>query len=226
MKRLLIIGLSIMGLSVSTGAWAKKSKREGFNFGASFGSVDQRDKGLRADVGEDNSRTSTESSTVSPYIGYVAADFLNLGLNLSFENSKVDETIKGSVENEYIQREKNSALKSAGLFSRFLFAQIMYFELGVGVYDRKVDLVTSNVTEQGDGMFEGQRQTYKTHGVGPGYQMGYGLELPIAYGFHFTTAYNVRIYQLRSYDSEGEVGRKTGRQNKREVVFGLSYYYE
>lgn len=225
MKRI-ISTLIFTGLLASGPAYAKKSKREGFNFGASFGLVDQKDKGLRADVDDDNSRTSSLSSTVNPYIGYVVADFMNLGLNLSFENSRVDETIRSSVESEYIQREKTSTLKSAGLFTRFLFARVMYFEFGLGAYDRKVDLVTTYTSEQGDGQFVGQRQEYKTHGVGPGYHLGYGLELPIAYGFHFTTAYNVRIYQLRSFDNRGEVGRKTGRENKREVVFGLSYYYE
>jgi hypothetical protein len=71
--------------------------------------------------------------------------------------------------------------------------------------------------------FSGSSNDYKVQGIGPGYHMGVGMELPAANGFFFTGSYMVHNYMLRDtvHSSYGSV---IGSQQKRELSFGIAYY--
>jgi hypothetical protein len=54
--------------------------------------------------------------------------------------------------------------------------------------------------------------------------VGGGIELNITGGFYFTTAYEVRIVQLRDDVTGTSIGQPHATSQKNEVLFGLAYY--
>ena len=51
-----------------------------------------------------------------------------------------------------------------------------------------------------------------------------GALLTMGGGFYFTSAYNVRIVQLRDYDGGSNLGKKRSYEQKREILFGIAHY--
>ncbi len=226
LKLLTIAIAAIANMVFTPAALAKKHKREGFNFGASLRMLDVNDDSLTGDDTYDKSRVRAKSQAVSPHIGYVFAETLNVGLNLNFEESVTDERDVSADLNKEIERHKETSTKSASLFMRFLFAKVMYFEWGFGLYDSRTNSENEYTLAQDDGTFSLTRESYSTRGVGPGYHVGMGLEIPAANGFFFTVAHVTRNYHLRDFNGTGDLGAKRRQIRKQEFSFGISHYVD
>lgn len=213
----------LLSLSISGTSYAKRDKRNGFNFGVSLRLLDTEDKSLAGNETVKNSEIQTEVQSVRPYFGVVIFDAFNVGLSGLFENQKTQEQLVSTEDERSISRTSQSILKSYNLFSRFMFAKFMYFEGGFGLYDRTTKVENEFTSDKGDGIFVGEREEYRVRGVGFGYHLGGGLEIPVTNGFYFTANYLVRTFQLRD-QSKDTIGKKRARVQKRELTFGLSHY--
>ncbi len=99
----------------------------------------------------------------------------------------------------------------------------MFMEAGAGAYSQNTDVHNEYKLSGEAGSFTGKSEDYKVAGIGPGYHVGGGLELPINNGFYFSGAYMIRSYSLRD-TSKSEYGSPIGSQQKRELTFGIAYY--
>jgi len=216
---------SLLFLGFAPNALAKKDQREGLNFGLGLHFSNGDDKSLAGDETTKDSHKKSAVQSVSPYLGYVFFDTINLGINGLFEQASAEETQTTKADNRKNKRTSDSTLKSGGLFLRFLFAKFMYFEGGMGIYDRRLHVQNEYTSDGGDGIFTGQREEYTVHGIGPGYHLGAGIEVAVINGFYFTTNYLVRSFTLRD-KSSGSIGKKRARVEQRELTFGLAHYVD
>ena len=201
----------------------RRNKREGFNFGTMVRLLNT-DGRTRAGEGSDkNTHTVTRGQSVNPYMGY-AFEVFNIGLIFSSENeasNTIERAEDGSTE---YTRQTDSSLKGLSLYTRFLFGSVFFFEAAGGVYQEKIEVKTEDKTLTSPNAFVGERDEYTVKGIGPGYHLGAGLELPMGDGFHFSTAYQVRMVQIRDHEGGADLGRKRSTEQKREIVFGLAHY--
>jgi hypothetical protein len=234
-KKLLLLGnvemkslkftilLIVMGLGFAPSAFAKKSKRSGFNFGTSVRMLDTDDR-TTAGIGADRDTHTVESSQmVVPYFGYSFESF-NLGVRMSSEQEKskiIERSDDGFSETE---RDYSSTSKGVSIFARFNFGRVFFFEIGTGGVNKKINVSTENKEKSIDGSFTGDEDKYEVKGVGPGYHAGMGMEFSMGGGFYFTSAYHTRIIQLRDFDGKSELGAKRTFEQKREVLFGIAHY--
>jgi opacity protein-like surface antigen len=223
MKQLQLLIVMILGLSLSTAALARRDRREGFNFGLGLRAIDSSADTNGSEAKGDQKRLGGVQS-VAPYVGYVLAEHINIGLTGVFENETTQDEYKSQDGKQEIKRETTSSLRGGSLFLRFLFANMMYFEGGAGIYDRRQKFVEEYYTRDGDGAFSGERDEYSMRGLGPGYHAAAGVEFAITNGFFFTTNYTYRAVQLRDYQGSGSIGKKRSRLENREVNFGFSHY--
>lgn len=205
----------------STIAFARRADREGLNFGSSVRIMDSDDRGQSSAISNKDTRTKSAGQAFTPYVGYAFGP-LNLGLMLNVENKYEEFTETSPTSNQQLSREASTSSKAMSIFSRFNFGKIMFFEAGAGVYSQTTNVHTEIRSVSG-GTFSGSSDDYKLQGVGPGYHMGAGLELPAANGFFFTGSYMVHNYQLRD-TAHSSYGSVIGSQQKRELAFGISYY--
>jgi hypothetical protein len=217
--------LALSGLTVSaifpTVAYARRNDREGLNFGSSFRVLDSDDRGEQSVVSDKNTRTKSSGQAFSPYLGY-GFGAINLGLMLNIEN-KYEEFSEGNPEsNQRLSRNASTAGKSVSLFSRFNFGKVMFFEAGMGLYSQTKDVHTETRSVTGDS-FAGTTSDHKSSGMGPGYHLGGGLEIPVDNGFYFSASYIIHSYQLHD-TTRSSYGAVIGSQQKRELSFGISYY--
>ena len=204
-------------------AEAKRNSRSGFNFGTTV-KVLNRDDRTNAGIGSDqNTKVSGSSQAVTPHVGYSTGTF-NLGLAYSFE-SAVSESREASADGQTIT-ERKSDLNGKGLnfYTRFLFGGVFFFEGAGGLYSEKLKVTSERKQLNGDGSFSGEETTYQVSGVGFGYNLGGGLELAMGNDFYFSSAYQVRIVTLRDHNGGSALGKKRSNSQKREVLFGISYY--
>lgn len=200
-----------------------RNSRTGLNFGTTVRVISKDDR-TNAGIGSDkNTKVSSNSQAVSPYIGYSTGTF-NLGLAYAYEGEST-ETHEASEDGQTVT-ERKSELSSKGinLYTRFLFGKVFFFEAAGGVYTQKLKVMSERKQLAGDGSFTGDEDTYEVKGVGFGYNVGGGLELAMGDGFYFSSAYQVRIVQLRDHNGGSELGRKRSNSQKREILFGISYY--
>jgi hypothetical protein len=204
-------------------AEARRNSRTGFNFGTTVKVLDRDDR-TNAGIGSDkNTKVSGSSQAVSPHIGYSTGTF-NLGLAYSFE-SAVSESREASEDGQTVTERKTDLNgKGLNLYSRFLFGGVFFFEGAGGLYTEKLKVSSERKQLNGDGSFSGEEETYEVNGVGFGYNLGGGLELAMGNGFHFSSAYQVRIVQLRDHNGGSDLGKKRSNSQKREILFGISYY--
>ena len=219
----LVISLSVVLMCASSIAYAKGGKRDGFNFGTSLRLMDMEQPGLTSDA-SGVSDSYTEIQTVRPYLGYVFGEMLHLGIGATFENESRQESVKNRTALLSIDSSRESSLEGAGIDSRFLFGRIMYFEGGVGYYQRRSTVATSYVSDSGQG-FSGRKESNKMRSIGLGYHVGGGVELPIAYDFYFTTNYMVYFYNLKPYKNTLGTRSDAEHERQKEVSFGFSHYY-
>jgi hypothetical protein len=155
-------------------------------------------------------------------VGYSFGE-INLGLVANIENRKETINEQSSTSSQQMIRDAETNTKALSLFGRFNFGRVMFMEAGFGAYSQVTDVHTEYRLAGSDGSFTGKVEDYKVQGVGPGYHVGGGLELPVSNGFFFTTSYLVRAFTLRD-QAKSEFGERIGTQQKRELSFGISYY--
>lgn len=207
-------------------AYARRGERDGFNFGSTLRMVTADEPSIATNAGGNSKRAASEVHTVRPQLGYVFNGIFHLGMDMTFESESRQESLNGLSEDQKINSEKTSDLTGAGLVSRFLFGRVMYLEAGVGYYERKATVFNEYTTDLGNGAFTGQKEQFKTRAVGMGYHLGGGVEFPIAYGFHFTSNYLVHNYALKPYRMDASIKRDSEQETRRELNFGLNYYYQ
>lgn len=223
-QTLLAVSAMALALTLGTGeAFARKSQREGFNFGTTVRLINNDDRTQAGEGSDKNTKTESNSQQVNPYIGY-AFDSLNLGLMYTSETGGSESTETDVDDGTEVHRKVDHAGKGASLFARFNFGGVFFFEGGAGMYEDRMQVTTETKHPQGNGSFNGEEDKYQVKGVGPGYHVGGGLELAMGNGFYFTSAYQVRMVQLRDYKGGSDLGHKRSQTQKREALFGIAYY--
>ena len=221
-SKFIITLISIM--VISQPAFAKRDKRRGLNFGTTVRLMSANDRNHATGGSEFNTQTKSDTQLVNPYVGYSTGS-LNFGLMFSSETTS---SVTTEVSSESgIERTRKSALSSKGtsLFARFLFGKIFFFEAGAGIYKQNLEINFEEKNLTGDGTFTGNQDTQKFDGVGPGYNLGGGMELAMGGGFYFSSAYQVRIIQQRDFKGS-DLGPKRSNEQKRELLFGISHYHK
>jgi hypothetical protein len=220
---LVAVGVALAAFAlVAPRAEARGAKREGFNFGTTVDVVSRTDRSQAGDGQDRNARNDSTTSGISPYVGYAFGP-LNLGLVYATDTTTT-KTVEDSADgNTTTTRTSATEMRGMSLFARFLFGTYFFFEGGGGLYEQTREVTIETKVRDGEGAFTGNEDHYSLRSVGPGYHAGGGLELPMGAGFFFTTAYQVRIVQLRDPDGD-TLGRKRAQSQKREVLFGLAYY--
>jgi len=220
--KVLAIASGIAAVTLNSGvAFAKRDKREGFNFGTSVRMIDNNDRAFGDASSGVDANVKVNSQSYNPFMAW-STGLLNLGITAHLEsnNSSTTETNKDS--GHVVDRNASADIKGTSLFGRFLFGKVMFMEFGLGIYKQKLT-VNNQYKDINGSAFSGTTDSYVLDSAGPGYHMGYGLELPITDGFYFTTSYTVRIFQLRDI-SDGMFGAKRAYQQKREITFGVEHY--
>jgi hypothetical protein len=224
-KSLMWTSFAALGLCLTAGqAEARgRNNRDGINFGATFRVLDAADRTSGEDELGRNTRSDSSSTMVNPYLGY-SFGAINLGIMYSAE-ARTSETVEDSADGATTTtRHSTQSGKGASLYARFQFAYVFFFEGGGGLYQDKLKVRTETKEHGEDGSFTGAEDEYEVKGVGPGYHVAGGIELPMAAGFYFTTAYQMRMVQLRDHDGGNNLGSKRSQNQKREVLFGIAYY--
>ncbi len=224
-RSLLKINLVVIMMMSGLPLEAARDRRNGFNFGTSLGIGTNQFRNYGGDSQSSYSKVSTESRSFSPYLGYGFSVF-NFGISGNIEtvtNNQHETTLDQSVE---LDRENISKLKSGSVFARLLFGRMLYFEFGAGLYYSQINETREESALGIDGNFTGNRSASSVRGVGPGYNVSLGIEIPVIAGFHVTSAYKSSLYSLRNYKSSNDLGAKQAQRQNSELSFGLAYYYE
>lgn len=218
-----LTSLLIFGLLAPTSALARsRSKRTGFTFGTLLRSMDAQDQTNPGTESDHTTENELNSSLLSPYVGYSFESF-GFGLSYTVEN-RLQKTKETSADGDTIMRSIGQVNQGISLYGRYLFAEVFFFEAGVGLVQDTRSIDSENRTLQDGGSFEGKSTSYSIKGTGPGYHAAFGLELPITAGFYFTSAYQTRMVSLWDYKGGGDLGGKRSMVQKREVLFGIAYY--
>lgn len=226
---MVLLGLLVSSVSMVAEARTRSSARDGFNFGASLRLLDADDRTYAATSSENDVQVKSGTNVLNPYVGYAFWGLFNLGVSVRLENGSTQVTEQSKDGLQKTVRTKDTSAQGASLFGRFMFGQVMYLEAGGGIYHEKATVSSEMTTDQGDGTFSGQKEKYDVKGMGPGYHFGMGAEIPIgSTGFFFTSAYTVRIFQLKDSDSQIDLftGRKRSFEQRRELMFGLANYLQ
>lgn len=202
----------------SNTAFARKSTRSGINFGSTVRLMDTEDR-----TNARNGKSSTSSMAVNPFVGYAWDDF-NLGLSLASEDKETETREDAADGQSTTHRKQRVTSKGASLFVRYMFGNVFFFEAAGGAYQERLEVESETTHPEGDNTFSGQKDKYAVDGVGPGYNVGAGVELPMGGGFFFTTAYQLRMVQLRDKGGNSDLGKKRSQEQKREVLFGVEYF--
>lgn len=219
--------LMATAITVSTLLWtgiaeARRDQRDGFNFGATVRVQNDNDSTSSADNQDGAVHTRGTSQAVNPYVGYSTGLF-NFGVATTFENRTVSTDEKLSSLPETIHRETESNLKAASIYGRLQFGGVMFMEVGAGMYAESVKVDIEQKSDTSAKNFEGTRNSYELSGTGPGYHMSGGVELPMGNGFFLNAAYTVRIFSLRDV-VDGDYGKKSAFEQRRELTFGIAHY--
>ena len=216
-----VIAMMVLGADV---AQARKSKRTGLNFGANLRVVTDNNRSNASDKSPVKSDVTSAINSVAPYVGFVAGRYLNIGVAALMDRTEDTVTEFNESTGNTLFRHRSVDVKAMSLFSRFLFADVMFFEASAGVYEQNTTVFNESTSPVVGAEFTGSREEYKVRGLGTGYSLGAGLELPIVNGFYFSSAYNMRAYQLRDYNGNGDLGKKLSRVERKEFTFGIAHY--
>ncbi|MGE0172777.1 MAG: outer membrane beta-barrel protein [Oligoflexales bacterium] len=225
MKTLTYALIALIVGAVSSSAYAKKSKREGFNFGVNLRLVDSDRPTLAKDDDGTARRSTSEVRSVKPYFGYAFDGVFHLGLKMIFEDEKSQENLVLVPNVSRVETQKTSSLNGGGAVARLLFGNVMFFEVGAGYYERLTKLDVEVTTDSDNGNFSGSREAHKTRAAGLGYHAGAGLEIPITAGFFFSSDYTAYFYKLKAYKNNTDINRGDEPEAAQELSFGLSYYF-
>ena len=214
----------LLAVVFATPAEARKSKRRGFNFGTSLRMVEIEQPSSVLNHDNENSRTSSEFHSIKPFMGYAFGNVISIGAAAVIEEEIREGLIDGINETQKIERDVKSNFAGGSLFFKLLFGRVMFLETGVGYFQRNTNISTMHIEEYPDSSFTGTQEEKKITTAGPGYYLGGGVELPIAYGFFFTTNYRMNFYNLKPYKTEASLV-KTGDEKSKEISFGLAHYF-
>lgn len=226
MKSLWHIVAMISFVAFSTEAFAKKAKRDGFNFGTTLRLMETDQPSIATNAGGNSKRSVSDVQSVRPHLGYVFGGLFHLGVDAVIESEEREEALNGLNANEKIESSRSSSLNGAGLVARFLFGQVMYFQTGIGYYDRKDEVVNKYATDLGSGQFSGRKEELTSRAVGAGYHLGGGIELPVAAGFYVSANYLVQTFELKPYKESSSIKRDSDRESRQELSFGIVHYYD
>jgi hypothetical protein len=216
--------LIIIALGLASPAFAKKSRRAGLNFGTGFKILSANDRVLPSENYDKTKRITSSSQAFSPYVG-ISNGILNIGIRGTFstKNNKEVETQSGTaIENT---RDYTINTKSVSFFTKFLFGKILFLEAGAGIYSQEQFIKNTMTNGANPGNFIGEKEEYIIKGSGPGYHAGIGFEIATGAGFYFNGSYLSKIYQINEGESIFGNGRQKAYEQKRELMFGLSHYY-
>lgn len=221
----IILASMLLTAIIADPAYARKDRRQGFNFGSTIGVSTLTD---RRNASENDSMAGKQSSTsqsFNPYFGYAIGGVFNIGATFSLVSTEAQSQQRSLDNSTEISTETTSALKSGSIFGRLLFGRVLYFELGGGVYHATSNEIRSENQMLSGNSFSGQRQEYNSKGMGPGYHIGAGIELPVTIGFYITSAYKKHVYKLNETNEDLNLGKQQSYKQKSELSFGVSYYY-
>jgi hypothetical protein len=224
-KLLQLTLIMVTGLATAEAAEARRARREGFNFGTSVRLLDGESKTTPGIGSDQNTQVTSDSQAVSPYLGY-AFSSLNLGLSFAAETGRTESVERSEDGNHTTTRKSSRRATGGSLFARFMFGEVFFFEAAGGLYQEQLNVSTeSKETTDEDGGFVGEGEAYEVKGVGPGYHLAAGLELPMGGNFFFTSTYQFRMVTLRDYPGGLTLGKKRSVSQKREALFGIAYYH-
>ena len=203
--KLLILLLS---MSFASDAFARRSKRKGFNFGTTIRLLSDS----RQISDEKIEIKEHTSNAVSPYIGY-SFGLINIGVSAFVESSSTVFEVKDGSETTTIR--DSTTTGGAHAFSRLLFGKFFFLEAGVG--GAKIT-ATKNSSLLSDNIIS--NESFESSGVGLSYQVGGGLEAPIGLGFFFTSGFYNRSLILKDVQNVN----KSLNSTKSEFVFGIAQY--
>jgi hypothetical protein len=219
------IAALLVGTTLSTNAYAKRSRRDGFNFGVNLRVLDTDRPTLAKDDDGTTRRATSEERSVKPHFGYSFDGVFHLGLKMIFEEEQGVENLVLVPNESRVESMRTSTLGGGGPVARLLFGNVMFLEVGAGYYERMTKLDVEVTTDDGDGNFSGKREQHKTRAAGLGYHAGAGVEIPISDGFFFSSDYTAYFYKLRAYKNNTDLNRGQEDEKTQEVSFGLSYYF-
>jgi hypothetical protein len=128
-----LIAVTLVAATTTEVAYARRSDREGLNFGSSIRVMDSDDRGQKSELSNKETRTKSAGQAFSPYLGYAFGP-MNMGLMLNIENKYEEFSETSPSTNQTLNREATTTSKAMSLFARFNFGKIMFFEAGAGVY--------------------------------------------------------------------------------------------
>jgi hypothetical protein len=208
---------------VTSPAFAKKSRREGFNFGSGVKILSSDDRTLAGDTSDKNVHSIKSTEAFSPYVAISGGTF-NIGLMGSVDKTVVSEIETSATSDDENIRNREIKTSSGSVFMRFLFGEILFLEGGMGIYQEKQHIKNTTTNANGNGNFLGAKEEYKIDGSGPGYHVGAGFEIATGAGFFFNGTYMTKIYRINEGEAIFGKGNQRAYDQKREVTFGLAYY--
>lgn len=227
MNTLIKLSVTLFLLNICFDAEARRrSKKEGFNFGATVISTDGQ-SAIEPNATSDRKRSiSRKVSGVAPYIGY-SFGTLGVGLRASNKTEQTDHQEVGTNNSQTKTEIKTiSKLSDVSLFTRINFGKILFLEAGFGVYNQKSNISNQTTIETSSNTFEGSKEEFTLSGSGTGTHTALGFEVPVGSGFHFNGHMLVKNFEIRSDDGGPKYGDKQSRQTERDLNFGLSYYFD
>ena len=223
MKHLKLI-LMLIALGWAPHSFAKKAKRQGFNFGASFGFETKPEPQLVPRTTGDNKRAQETSSFANPHVGYAFFNVLNIGIMAHQKSTAGTTSIRGITPNSSIESEYEADLLGGGLFMRFLFGKALYLGSNIGYFQRETKIANVYTIDSNSSQFSGQRDHLTIKSSGLGFSGSAGIELPVAYGFFTTFNLTRSIYLLNPHSKSTNVGKVDGEEAQTQLSFGLSHY--
>lgn len=211
-------------LAGSTAEARRRSERDGFNFGTSVRLLTEDNATFAGENSTKNTTVKTSGQALDPFVGYAVNGLLNFGLSFHIQQQSTEQTTREDDGSSESTLTTDTDTKGASIFTRFMFGKVMFMEGGLGLYKTVTNINNETLTMTGTGTYSGKSEAAEIYGVGPGYHVGGGIEIPITDGFYFTSAYMVRIFQVREYDGAATFGTKIGRQQQRELSFGLEHF--
>ncbi len=218
----ILIALVVFGLTQN--AWARRDRRDGFNFGSTVKLVDTDDRRFAVGESTRDSRSQRSVQSFTPYVAYAFDGVFNLGLATTMQQSSEKITDNAKDSGDEILRSIDSSLKAGNLFVRLLFGRVMFLEVGTGLYSETIQVENEYKTLLSDGSYEGRREKFNASAMGLGYHGAIGVEIEMGNGFYFSSAFITRVYNLKESKNK-DLGAKTGYQQNRELNFGIAYYY-
>lgn len=224
MKPFMKILVAVVVLGIAQNAWARRDRRDGFNFGTTVKLVDTDDRRFAVGESTRDSRSKRAVQSFTPYMGYAFDGMFNLGIAATLQQSSERVTDKAKDGSDEILRSIDSSLKAGNLFVRLLFGRVMFLEAGTGLYSESIKVENEYKTLLGDGSYEGRREQFNASAMGLGYHGAIGVEIEMGNGFYFSSSFITRVYNLKESKNK-DLGSKTGYQQNRELNFGIAYYY-